>query len=417
MPQVATQRWSCHSCGDCCRTLVVHVFEHERQEIERLGSAEALGEAPLVRVGRGWVLNKRPDGACVFLDDENRCRIHSEHGENAKPLACRLFPFSVRAVEGAWQATLRFDCPSAVASEGKPLGRNREWISALSDQLPSEATSPVNGAMLSPGLPATRDEIAAITQAYLRWMDDKELSLTERLIGAARVSATLAEAKFAKIRGSRLRELLATLFGSLPAECTVRPDAPSRRQVALLRQSVFAHTEHLSLSEIRSGHLAKLRKRFRQVVVAGRFRSGKGRVPKIPGFAKSATFASLEAVRPAPRDATAISDLMQRYVTARITGQAVFGQGYYGFQVFDGLTALWLSMAVVGWLARLSSALEGKETIVLDGVAKALGMVDRSATRVPVLGAFAERSALTYLMQDDGAARLISKYSLAEAQS
>ncbi len=417
MPKVATQRWSCHSCGDCCRTLVVHVFEHERQEIERLGSTEALGDAPLVRVGGGWVLNKRPDGACVFLDDQDRCRIHSAHGEKAKPLACRLFPFSVRAVEGAWQATLRFDCPSAVASKGEPLDRHRAWISTLSDLLPRQATSPGDGALLSPGPPATPDEIDAITKAYLRWMNNTERPLTERLVGAARVSATLSGAKLAKVRGPRLRELLDVLFGSLPVECTVPPAAPSRRQAALLRQSVFAHTQHLSLCEIRSGCIAKLRKRCQQVVMAWRFRSGKGTVPKIPGLAECVTFASVEAVRSAPRDPASIDDLLERYVAARITGRAVFGQGYYGFDVFDGLTALWLSVAVVGWLARLWSALEGRETVVFDGVAHALGMVDRAATRVPVLGAFAERSALSYLMQDDGVARLISRFPLVDAQS
>src|SRR3990172_4019055 len=121
MPAIPGQRWSCHSCGDCCRTLVGHLFAHECERLDQQGWADELGIAPYVQVGRGWVLNKQPDGACVFLDDNNLCRIHAKLGAEAKPLACRIFPFSIRPVPGGWQASLRFDCPSVTASKGQPI--------------------------------------------------------------------------------------------------------------------------------------------------------------------------------------------------------------------------------------------------------------------------------------------------------
>ena len=34
------------------------------------------------------MLKSRPDGACVYLTDDNRCRIHE-----VKPDKCRTFPF------------------------------------------------------------------------------------------------------------------------------------------------------------------------------------------------------------------------------------------------------------------------------------------------------------------------------------
>ena len=43
--------------------------------------------------GKKWFLSHRPDGSCVFLSDQGRCRIHERHGYEAKPLPCRLFPF------------------------------------------------------------------------------------------------------------------------------------------------------------------------------------------------------------------------------------------------------------------------------------------------------------------------------------
>ena len=76
-------------------------FESPRARIDEEGWSDKLGVASYVRLGRGWALNKRADGACVFLDDDNRCRIHTAFGEAAKPAACRLFPFSLREVEHA----------------------------------------------------------------------------------------------------------------------------------------------------------------------------------------------------------------------------------------------------------------------------------------------------------------------------
>ena len=37
---------------------------------------------------QGLVLKDRPDGACVMLDAENRCRIYS-----VRPEKCRTFPY------------------------------------------------------------------------------------------------------------------------------------------------------------------------------------------------------------------------------------------------------------------------------------------------------------------------------------
>ena len=74
----------------------------------------------------GWFsaeyrLNHRPDGACVFLGPDNRCRIHAKHGSAAKPLACRIYPFFLVPAGDHWRLGLRFACPSAADNKGRPL--------------------------------------------------------------------------------------------------------------------------------------------------------------------------------------------------------------------------------------------------------------------------------------------------------
>lgn len=412
MPNVPGQRWSCQSCGECCRTLVGHLSDDERERIERQNWTEKLGAKATVRLGRGWVLNKRDDGACVFLDDDNRCRIHAEFGEDAKPLACRIFPFSVRPTLNGWQASLRFDCPSVVVSQGEPLAGHRAAVSKLAERLDHSGETQADTAYLQPRLPGTIDEMDAVTGRTLRWIKSSDLGLGGRLLGAARVTTTLAGANLAKVRGPRFAELVDLLFGSGFDELISPPAAASDRQLGMLRQLAFAHAEFVTLRERRAWIGGRLLKRWQQLRHAKMFRRGEGIVPPLPGFEGSVTFEQVELVGTLKVDDQKIADLLQRYIVARIEGRSIFGRGYYGWSVFGGMTALWLSIAVAGWLARHAAALDDRTRLTFADVGYALGIVDRAATRVPALGAFAERARVVYLLRDDGIARLLQAFAL-----
>ena len=105
--------------------------------------------------------------------------------------------------------------------------------------------------------------------------------------------------------------------------------------------------------------------------------------------------------------------MLLRYTIARLEGRSVFGSGYYGWPLFSGLGALWLSIAAIGWLARYDAALDGAASVALKHVGQAIGIVDRAATRLPALGTVAERMRSTYLQNDDGVTRLLNRYSIA----
>ena len=112
------QNWNCHNCGGCCREHEITITESERQRIEDQGWVAADGvptDRPLlVRGAAGWRLNHQADGACVFLDNRGLCRIHAKFGEQAKPLACRMYPYAIHPAGGSLTASLRFSCPSVV---------------------------------------------------------------------------------------------------------------------------------------------------------------------------------------------------------------------------------------------------------------------------------------------------------------
>jgi lysine-N-methylase len=409
--------------------LVGHLFDHERKRLDAQRWVEELGVAPYVRMGREWVLNKTPDEACVFLDTHGLCKIHAKYGEAAKPFACRIFPFSVRPVGKGWQVSFRFDCPSSSSSAGKPIQQHVAWLRELTTQLEHRPRSEEDAADLQPGCKATPREIESIIERYTRWLTDGDRPPTQRWIGAARITATLYTARFEQVRGPRLTELLDLLFQALPAECVEAPPPPSRRQCGMLRQLAFAHAEHVSHAEAGGGTWKKLGARWRQLRRARRFLKGRGPVPPLQGFGAwslpasgdspapaatsqgllNATFAAVEAVKGAHDER--IEGLLLRYAMARLNGRSCFGEGYYGRSVFEGLAALWLSVAAVGWLARYRAVGSDRCELDFDDVACAVGVVDRAATRLPALGSAAERIRTAYLTRDSGLARLMHHFA------
>lgn len=410
MPNVPEQRWSCHSCGLCCRTLVGHLLDDERLRLEQQGWADELGVAPTVRVGRGYVLNKRPDGACVFLDADNRCRIHAKLGEEAKPLACRIFPFSVRPTGDGWQASLRFDCPSVIESKGAPIGRHRQHLQALTAAM--GGADPTGGTVdLKRGVRADQKVLDAVTTRFVRWFKCNNLPMARRLIGAARLITTLEAATLKRVQGERFLELLELLFEALPAESATPPEAATPRARGLLRQLAFAHAEHVTLAELTSG-FSRLRRRWQQFRAAGRFRKGHGVVPALPGISGEARFTAVEAVEANPDDCARVEDLLLRYLIARLEGRSAFGAGYYGWSVVNGMAALCLSVASAGWIVRYIAAADGRTMFGFNDVGLALGIVDRAATRLPALGAVSERARIVYVIRDDGIARLLGDFTL-----
>ena len=86
--------FKCQGCGACCRIKngIVRVGEAEIRRIaEFVGMSEQEfidHETEIAPDRKGLILKIRPYDACVYLTDDNRCRIHP-----VKPDKCRTFPF------------------------------------------------------------------------------------------------------------------------------------------------------------------------------------------------------------------------------------------------------------------------------------------------------------------------------------
>jgi Fe-S-cluster containining protein len=70
----------CGTCRACCRQLVLLVPEH--------GDDPARYDCDEITVleGTGYALKKKPNGDCIYLDEEKGCTIYPHH-----PAVCRAF--------------------------------------------------------------------------------------------------------------------------------------------------------------------------------------------------------------------------------------------------------------------------------------------------------------------------------------
>jgi Fe-S-cluster containining protein len=146
-------RFSCVSCGYCCagHLLIGPIQAKEKEAISSLPIWKTLPgiESPAdlfidLSDEEEPPTEKKPTGvdkiymavrgkACAFLTDENRCRIHEEYGEAAKPYTCRAFPFRVVKCPDGYAASLRYECKSMDRGirDGRPLEEQIEFFRDL----------------------------------------------------------------------------------------------------------------------------------------------------------------------------------------------------------------------------------------------------------------------------------------------
>lgn len=102
-------RFSCTECGGCCYGSDQHHVFLTQADFERITnyleiSAAWFRRRYVQRFEDEWVLRSRPDGGCVFLDHDHRCRIYAQ-----RPLQCATYPFwpELLKTAKAWQQEKR----------------------------------------------------------------------------------------------------------------------------------------------------------------------------------------------------------------------------------------------------------------------------------------------------------------------
>src|SRR5262245_6463957 len=349
------QNWDCQGCSACCRQYHVSVSPEEMKRIEAQGWADEpdLRGVPLFVRSGGWFsgssyrLNHRSDGACVFLGPDNRCRIHARHGAAAKPLVCRIYPYSLVPAGDHWQLGLRFACPSAAADQGRPLADHlseaREYAAVLEAQSGTEAIAapppPLQGSQS-----VSWSDLFRIVAFVSKLLADSRDSVERRWRKVLFLVSTLRKATFdgggdpkKAVTGGRLSELLHVLSQAADDEVPVSStEVPPPGWVGrmVFRQLVALYSRK-DIGPDRGPAQAGMVGRLFSAV---RFARGKGRVPQVHAAMPGATFA--DADRPLPGLSDRAASLLTRWARVKVESGQFCGPTNFNLAVWDGLETL-----------------------------------------------------------------------------
>ena len=216
------ERWDCHSCGFCCRSTKFKLSDEDLKKLreQKWEDHPDFQGVPIV-TEHGWLrkyynLGKRPDGACIFLTDDNRCRIHRDLGESAKPLVCRLFPFQLVPLEDFAFVTLRQYCPSAAAQQGRPLEEHLQYVAQLAEE-GELAMRPIKLPAIFRGCTRPWKELLLVADSLDRLMHDERYPLVQRLSQGLELCNLLEQSGLAGTGSDRLESLLGTLVNRVTA--------------------------------------------------------------------------------------------------------------------------------------------------------------------------------------------------------
>jgi lysine-N-methylase len=398
------QRWDCQSCSDCCRSYAVGVTEAER---ERLLAQNWEGIVPTILEGGGHRLNHRADGACVFLDDDNRCRIHAKFGEAAKPMACRIYPFVLVPAGDHWRVGMRFACPSVAKNQGRPLAEHAASVNDYAALVEADAGDAVANTPTPPLQTAQAvawNDLHRFRAAILKLWDDVEAPIELRLRRAVALAAVCRKSRFDKVQGDRLGVFLEVISAAVVDETTADPAAvppPSWIGRMVFRQlaAIYGRKDNGP-----DKGLASTSRWFR-IRSAMRYARGQGKVPRLHARVPDVRFAEVERpTGPLPREA---EELLARYFRVKVDSMQFCGPSLYGFDFWDGFDALALTFPVILWLGRVFAAggMDRNEALRL-----ALRSVDDHFGFNKLLGARRQLWAVRTLCERGEIAKLIAWY-------
>ena len=273
------QRFTCQQCGMCCRGAWVVVTPAEVERYRKVGVArlytdggtiaEAADIDPFEPVAHGhYRIRKRADGACGFLSADNLCRIHEELGGEAKPLACRVFPFRFHPVEGRPLVTTSASCPTIVKNEGAPLAQQAKEIAALRSEWARAFPEAARPILLVRGRPIEAETVTAIKVTLRRMLDPPvaggPVDLAHGVARMARWLEDLSRYRVARLKPAAFAEYVALTGGHAAVNAEAPPPAAASAVTRLLSRgflfTVLAVREQAASSSPGIGrHLRRMR--------------------------------------------------------------------------------------------------------------------------------------------------------------
>ena len=395
----------------------------EKERIERQGWNAAAGipaGQPLFVWHSGPPWNKRyrlahqPNGACVFLNEKGLCRIHAQFGEEAKPLACCIYPYAFHPTGRGTAVSLRFSCPSVIANRGKPVREQASDIRKLARAVVPKSVREIPPPKLSARSAVDWNGIRLFRQTLDSSLADESIPLVIRLRRILTWLRLVDEARLTGFSHEQLSEFLEIIVPTAdmvwPADSQddsegnpVQPlSAPARWMFRLL-------AGQYARKDTEASRPKGLADRFRLLQAAIRISRGKGTLPPLRDELAAVPFERLE--QPFGRPSIEMQEILTRYLRVKVQGMHFCGRGYYDVPLVEGFESLTLVYPVTFWLARWYAASHDRDSLQTDDIAWALASVDHQHGYSPLFGSYNFRRRVRVLAARDELGQLIHWYS------
>lgn len=374
------ERFSCRSCTECCRHQYVELFASEAERIARLAwpNDDPLhGVNGLSRHGGKSYLAHRADGACVFLNLGNGlCRIHERFGSEAKPMACRLFPFQIaQTFAGEGSISARYDCPTVRRNEGEP----HEAALPLLRQYVDQHAAQSGGFDEATRCHLDRDQIVAVSEFVGTLMGGFDRN-DERALFIVHLCDILALTAADQID----RPALASVFGPLKEHIKVVASEKVGRP-GLIHRMAFRTLLGLHLrrdEDILDGRASRLGRLMAMIAFVFGFGSFRGLGLCHP----AGPLRAAGLFKPGPQASAETFALLWRLVQNKLDSFSFMGEANGNRDFLSGLRTLALLYPLVLAAARHHAASRKSATIDEGDVDYGVTVIEHSFGRSAILG-------------------------------
>lgn len=405
------QSWSCQSCANCCRDLDIEITDAERQRIADQNWTADDG-VPGTQVesfglfGKRYRLAHADDGACVFLDADQKCRIHSKFGESAKPLACRVYPFTFHPDRKGAKVGVRFSCPSVAKNDGKPVGERKRELRKLGESAIPEQLIENTAPNVHPKAVLDWADFEQIVKVLDGSFQDATIPFVVRLMRAVSWVSDIAASQFDAIRGGRLNVFLELVQQAAEVEIPVdgkfhtEPGRLSRMYFRLLVAQYARKDTHAGMGGFMN--------RIKMLRGMWRFTRGKGNLPVAQEGLRAVPFDALEGDFEGPP--AEVERIFTRFFRVKIQSLHFCGPAYYDVPLCEGFFSLALVYPVTMYLARWLAVSADRRELRVDDVVKALTMADTHHGFSPLFGSTAFRRRVRHLASAKDITKLCARY-------
>jgi len=323
-------------------------------------------------------LARREDGACVYLDSDNLCRIQRHFGSDAKPLMCRLYPFGFYPVANRVGVDCSFSCRSVSHGTGAALAaRIPEWTALFTEESNKEERQH----RLTRQRAMSGEVLWEFEQYFLSFLTDQSLTLLDRVRCCLQFNRLATTGDPSTPAAAQLRQAIAR---GLPRQIASIPRGGSmdRTQRVIFYQWLFLALNPPPVNiDLLSGQ-ARLREEKRRLAIAQRFTSQQG-APAIDNQDVTVTWEQIAAVDASVAAAPA-SPFLERYLAAKIIGQRFLVAGEEELPLVEAVPLFLLTYPMTIWTARALAAERGADAVAETDLRSALALLDRTLGMVPL---------------------------------